>query len=231
MIKKMIALFTIVPLIVSCNGQTMPLDKAALDLEKLDFSTRVSALLPERTREKKYDGWYQVKSSSIEKVTVYDDEYGENRKPIWTEYRQRSFSSRDELAKVDKFNFNTVNLATALDGELMVVNGVVGRMAENEIEAFVKFLNKKYGTAIKTKGEFMKPFDIYTWKLKDRLIKYVPLFDNEASTLNVEVDKDNNTIKGGEKKPHYKGLVFVVNHKHAEKVVGNFHTGDLLYCQ
>lgn len=227
----MIALFTIVPLIVSCNGQTMPLDQAALDLEQLDFSTRVSALLPERTREKKYDGWYQVKSSSIEKVTVYDDEFDENRKPIWTEYRQRSFSSRDELAKVDKFGFNTVNLATSLDGELMVVNGVAGRMSLNDIEEFVKILNKKYGEAIKTKGEFMKPFDIYTWKLKDRLIKYVPLFDDESNTLNVVVDKDNNTIKGGEKKPHYKGLVFVINHKHVEKVVGNFHTGELLYCQ
>jgi len=231
MIKKMIALFTIVTLIVSCNGQTMPLDKVALDLEQLDFSTRVSALLPERTREKKYDGWYQVKSSSIEKVTVYDDEFGENRKPIWTEYRQRSFSSRDELAKINKFGFNTVNMAVALDGELMVVNGVAGRMSLGEIEEFVKLLSKKYGEAVKTKGEFMKPFDIYTWKLKDRLIKYVPLFDDEAGTLNVVIDKDKQSIQGGGKQPHYKGLVFVVNHKHADKVVGNFHTGELLYCQ
>jgi hypothetical protein len=77
----------------------------------------------------------------------------------------------------------------------------------------------------------MKPFDIYTWSLKDRTIKYVPLFDDESSTMNIVVDKDKKTIEGGARNPHYKGLLYIISSKYSADVIGKFHTGDLLYCQ
>ncbi len=228
--RKVYGLLTALPLGLSCTGQVKSLDRSALDLEHFPFTTKVTGLLPEHTRDEHYAGWYKVKGTSIEVDTVYDDEFSENRKAQWIEYRSRGYSSRDVLAKFDDLGFNTVNLVATLEGEVVLINGLADRVKAEDREALFALLDKQYGEAVKTQGEFMKPFDIYTWYTADRVVKYVPLFDDETNTLALTVDKNKGTINPAAKESHYRGLIYIIKKEYAGKLVGNMHTGDLLYC-
>jgi hypothetical protein len=228
--KKAILFIPILMLMGACEAQVKSLDKAPLDLEKFDFSTKMSTLLPESTKNKENSDWYRVKNMSMSRDTVFSDEYGSDPKPKWLEYRNRSSSSGDTIASFLDLQFNSANFATTIDDKIMVANGIVSEISESEYKKLVTVLNTKYGVAVKTQGEFFKPFDIYTWTLKDRIIKFVPLFDDERSTMKIVVDKDNKTISNAEKTPHYRALLYVIDKKYADQVIGKFNTGDLLYC-
>ncbi|WP_181358483.1 hypothetical protein [Taibaiella chishuiensis] len=228
--RKVYGLLLALPLSVSCTGRVKPLDRAVLDLEHFPFTTTVTELLPEHTEDNHYAGWYKVKGTSIEVDTVYDDELSDAPKAQWIEYRSRGYSSRDELARFDDLGFNTVNLVATLSGDVILVNGVADRVNADDREALFALLDKKYGNARKTQGTFMNPFDIYTWQAADRLIKYVPLFDDTQHTLHVVADKSKGTLSGASGQSHYKGLIYIISKEYARKLVGNMHTGDLLYC-
>lgn len=229
--RNLLPLLALLTIISACSGQTKPLPKEVLKLDKFDFDTKVTTLLPENTKDETYPDVFNVKNMSLQKFTVYDDEFSEDRKPIWIEYRQFHYRSTDELASFGKLICNSLNIATTLNGEIMLMNGLAGEVEEQESEQFIQTLNKLYGQAVKTEGEFMEPFDVYTWTLDDRLIKYVPLFDDEKSTMNIIIDKENKTLEGGERRPHYKGLIYIIDAQYSKELIGKFHTGDLLYCQ
>lgn len=165
--KKLLLILTILPIVLSCNGQeksgAKSLADGPLQLENFDFNTKISTLLPENTKSKKYTEYYQVKSEMIEVDTISDGEFIGSEKPVRIEYQQRSFSNRDVLANFDDFDFNAINLVTNMDGKLMLINAVAGETNKNKTEDFVSKLNKKYGNSKKTNGEFSEQsFDIYT---------------------------------------------------------------------
>lgn len=230
-LKTTTVLLSIMVSIINCNGQKKSLSTTSLVLENFDFSTPVAALLPENTRDTAYDEVYNVKNTSLQKFVVKENEYEENAKPLWIEYRNIQSRSSDQIAKFGNIIFNTFNMVVSLEQEMILFNAIVGDITEKESDKFIQLLNKKYGSAEKTEGKFLNPFEIYTWKLDDRVLKYVPLYDDESNTLKIVIDKDNKTLKTADKTPHYKGLFYVINAKYSDKVIGNFHTGELLYCQ
>ena len=234
--KKPLLLFAILPLMISCNGQqkrpATSLAKEAVQLENFDFNTKISTLLPADTKSKDYAGYYQVKGEFIQIDTIADDNFIGKEKPLRIEYRQRSYSSRDVLAKVDDYEYNAVNLATTLDGKIMLISAVVGKTTINDSNDLVAYLTKKYGKPVKTNGDFAsKNFDIYTWQLKDRMIRYSMVLDNEESTLKIEVDQERKQIKGGDKNPHYTGYIFVIKNEYKDKIFEYPSSGDFVYLQ
>lgn len=224
-----LSLFFLV-LMNSCHGQTRSLAKNILRLENFDFSTPVSTLLPADTKDSSYDDVYNVKNTSLQKFVSRENDYTDEGKPLWYEYRQFSSRSSDELARYDDFVFNTFNMVVSLEEEIIVFNAIASDLTKQESDQFIELLTKKYGSAEQTEGEFMDSYEIYTWKLKDRILKYVPLYDDESNTLKIAIDQENKTLEEGEKRPHYRVLFYVINAKYSDLVIGNFHTGDLLYC-
>jgi len=224
--KRILSIFIILPFVLSCNGQeksgAKSLADGALQLENFDFNTKISTLLSENTKSKEYSGYYQVKSEMIEVDTISDGEFIGSEKPVRVEYRQRSFSNRDVLANFDDFEFNAINFVTNMDGKLMLINAVAGETNKDKTEDFVSKLNKKYGNSKKTKGEFVgQNFDIYTWQLKDRIIKYNLVFDDEKSTLKI----------GGDKNPHYKAYLFIIKKEFQNEIFGKVSSGDFVYLE
>ena len=224
--KKLLLILTILPFVLSCNGQEKSggksLSEASLQLENFDFNTKISTLLPEETKSKEYAGYYKVKSEMIEVDTVSDGEFIGSEKPVRIEYRQRSFSTRDVLTNFDDFEFNAINLVTNIDGKLMLINGVAGESDKGKMKDFVSKLNKKYGNSKKTKGEFAgQDFDIYNWQLKDRIIRYCVVFDDGKSTLTI----------GNEKKSHYQSYLYVVKKEFQNQIFGKVSSGDFVYLE
>lgn len=234
--KKLLLLLAILPFIISCNGQenriATSIAEEPLQLENFDFNTKISTLLPEKTKSKEYNGYYELKTEMLEVDTISDGEFIGSEKPVRIEYRQRSFSSRDILAKFGSNEFNAVNLATTIDGKIMLVNALIGTTDLKQTKDFIETLDKKYGKSTKTKGEFSDTnFDIFTWQLKDRIIRFSLVLDKEESTLNIEANEDKKTIKIGEKNEHYKGYIFVIPKKYKDQIFGKVSSGDFVFLE
>jgi hypothetical protein len=234
--KKQLLLVTILHMMISCNGQqnrpATSLAKEPVQLENFNFNTKISTLLPADTKSKDYAGYFQVKGEFIAIDTIADGNLSGNEKPFRIEYRQRSYSSRDVLAKFGDHEYNAVNLATTMDGKLMLISAVVGKTTINDTNDLVAYLTRKHGKPIKTKGDFAnKVFDIYTWQLKDRMIRYSMVLDSEENTLKIEIDQKRKQIKGGDKTPHYTGYIFVIKNEYKDKLFENRSAGDFVYLQ
>jgi hypothetical protein len=140
------------------------------------------------------------------------------------------FSYEDVIARFGDFEFNAINFATTVTGKLMVFNAVAGKVSLKETQSFVQLFNDKYGKAAKTKGEFIKPFDIYTWQLKDRIIKYCVVSEDDSNALKVGTDKNQHTVKQGKKETYLKAFIYIIKKEYADQVIGQMSSGDLLYC-
>ena len=220
-------------LLMSCNGQMKSIDTQPLDLENFDFQTKFSTLIPDSNKMPDVsDRYYEIKSEGLLAHTIYGDGYSIPEEPIRIEYRRISFSYEETLATFAGFNFNAINLVMTLDGKMMVVNALAGEISLKETQRFINLLNKKYGKETKTVEKFMeKPFDIFTWELEDRIIKYCIVHDDESNALKFVLDKENSTIRSGEKEPHFKAYIYLVKKEYANEVIGKMSSGDLHYCR
>lgn len=221
-------------LFVSCKGQTKPIGEKPLDLEEFNFDTKITTLFPDKYKSTKWENYYNIPSamntSLFQKVTVYENEFTDRQKPKWIEYREGSSTTADTLAIFKDSAFNTVNFATTLDDKIMVVNGVAQEIGQVEIEKFIQQMNKKYGNSVKTKGKFFKPFDIYTWKLADRTIKYCVIVNDESNTMKIAVDVEKQKLEEVKREPHYEAYIYIIKKEYEKTVVGEMNTGDLIYC-
>jgi len=223
--EKIISVLSILLFITSCKKEE------AIELQDFDFNNKKSNYFSDKDKSKTYDNYYQIKSELIGVDTIYDGEFIGSEKPIRIEYRQEIFSDEDVLARFDNFDFNAINFATTVDNKMMVFNAVAGNISLKETKKFVELLDEKYGKSKKTKENFIKPYDIYTWLLKDRMIKYCVVSDDESNTIKIEVDEKNNSIKNGVKEPHFKAYIYIIKNEYANQIVGQMSSGDLLYCK
>ena len=234
--KKILLLLAILPFMISCNGQenriATSIAEEPLQLENFDFNTKLSTLLPEKTKSKEYNGYYELKTEMLEVDTISDGEFIGSEKPVRIEYRQQSFSNKDILAKFESEEFNAVNLATTIDGKIMLVNALKGETDLQQTKKFIETLDKKYGKSIKTRGEFSNiNFDIFTSQLKDRIIRYTTVFDNEENTLIIEKNEENKKVMNGNKNPHYKGYTFIIKKEYKDQIFGKVSSGDFVFLE
>ncbi|SDJ52253.1 hypothetical protein SAMN04487898_103153 [Pedobacter sp. ok626] len=221
---KQYRLLLLALLLIGCKKEP------AIELEDFNLDSKVSTFVSDKNKYKTYTNYYQIKSEVIGADTVSDGEFIGSEQPIRIDYKQQMFSYEDVIARFGDFEFNAINFATTITGQLMVFNGVAGKISLEETQDFVQLLNDKYGKAAKTKGEFIKPFDIYTWQLKDRIIKYCVVSEEESNTLKVIADKDHQTIKEGKKETYLKAYIYIIKKHYADQVIGKMSSGDLLYC-
>ncbi|MDR6761945.1 hypothetical protein J2Y38_002156 [Flavobacterium sp. 2755] len=214
------------------NLSAKSLAEESLRLEDFDFNTKLSTLLPESSKSKKYHGYYEIKNELIEVDTVSEITYDGNKK-VRIDYRQRSYSSRDTMAKFCEFEFNAINLATDLSGKIILIHAVIDKTDLKQSKDLIDILDKKYGKAKKSKNAFFENnFDIYTWHLKDRIIRYSLVFDKEENMVYLKVDKNNKKIeKIDAKNEHFKGYFYIIKDEDKDKVFGKDKSGDLVYVE
>jgi hypothetical protein len=162
--------------------------------------------------------------------TISDGEFIGSEKPIRIEYRQEIFSNDDVLARFDDFDFNAINFATTIKGDMMVFNAVADKISLKDTNRFVEFLDKKYGKSKKVREYFIKPYDLYTWQLKDRIIKYGIVTNDGTNTMKIEADESGGRVKDGISEPHIRAYIYIIKKEYADQVIGKMSSGDLLYC-
>jgi len=221
---KQYRLLLLALLLIGCKKEP------AIELEDFNLNSKVSTFVSDKNKYKTYTNYYQIKSEIIGADTVSDGELIGSEQPIRIDYKQQMFSYEDVIARFGDFEFNAINFATTVTGKLMVFNAVAGKISLKETQSFVQLFNDKYGKAAKTKGEFIKPFDIYTWQLKDRIIKYCVVSEDDSNALKVGTDKNQHTVKQGKKETYLKAFIYIIKKEYADQVIGQMSSGDLLYC-
>lgn len=223
--EKIIYVLSVLLFFTSCKKEE------AVELQDFDFNKKTSAYFSDKDKYKTYDHYYRIKSEVIGVDTISDGEFIGSEKPIRIEYRQEIFSNDDVLARFDDFDFNAINFATTVDNRMMVFNAVAGNISLKETQKFVELLDEKYGKSKKTRESFIKPYEIYTWLLKDRIIKYCVVSEDESNTMKIEVDEKGNSIKSGVREPHLKAYIYIIKNEYSNQIVGQMSSGDLLYCK
>jgi len=221
---KIIFVFICLLFLTSCKKEKV------IELQNFNFNNKTSTYFSDKDKYKTYDNYYQIKSEVIGVDTISDGEFIGSEKPIRIEYRQEIFSNKDVLARFDDFDFNAINFATTIDDKMMVFNAVAGEISLKETEKFVELLDEKYGKSKVSKETFIKPYDIYTWRLADRIIKYCVVTDDESNTIKIEDDQENKKINNGKKNSHIRAFLYIIKNEYASQVIGKMSSGDLLYC-
>lgn len=218
-----------------CSAQTKAIGEAPLILEKFSFATPISVLYPAKNKSLEYTDYYEIRSKDsllganyIVKETIYENEFDSQlKKPAATEYRQQNSSSDDRLAVFGKQFFNRINIVTTLAGRIKLV-GVAIDISQTESEDFIKYLTTNYGRPKKLKGEFIKAFEIYEWRAKDRTFRYAPVYADEKNVLKLKVDQTGKTVTAAKKEPHLEGYFYIIKNEYI-KGIAQTRTGDFAY--
>ncbi|MFP3835481.1 hypothetical protein [Chryseobacterium sp. SIMBA_028] len=229
---KRILLFAAFLLMMSCHGQNKPIGELPLDLENFDFATRISMLFPEKNKSKTYENAYELKGDELGSIMFQKDTtyvFSEGRRPLGYEYRQINWSSDASLAVFRQYSFQKVNIATTTDGAIKVINAVAHEITSEENNKLLKLLSLKYGTPKKLKGSWKENLEIFEWIKKDRIIRFVTVYDNEKGTLKIEIEPAKRSIAEGKKNPHLESYLFIINSALKNEVFGKLNTGDFVY--
>ncbi|MDT3402425.1 hypothetical protein [Mucilaginibacter terrae] len=164
---------------------------------------------------------------TLDTVTKDDEWY--NPKPAGLYYSQATYSNDRILAKFEGSEFYGLNMVSTLDHKLIAIAAVIAKINIDESKAFIDKTTKKYGRFEERKADFMGiNYPVYTWKLKDRILQYSPVLDNEQNALKIEKDMNTGTIKEGKKNPHYKGYFYIIKSGYTDFVKYNVSSGDFV---
>ena len=216
-------------LFTSCNGQAKPMGDEPLNLETFNFDTKISDLYPDKNKSENYIGYYEIKGTVHSQLVIKDTTYLETKKAIGLEYRQQSSTSIDTMVVFENQKFEKINLATTIEGKIKAINAVAEELTEQKYELLIKKLENKYGDPKKLKNNWNEKFTIYEWLKNNKIIRLVSTYDDESTTMKVQIDKEKRTISSGDKEPHYVAYLFIINPALKSEVFGKMKTGDFVF--
>ena len=226
---------------LGCTSKPGPLGEKTIKLDDFDFSTSISEILPERYKKNtEYgDEIYLVPSVSGENVYERDScrSYSTDE-VLWIEYRHGMRSWTDEYLSMAGRTFNAANFATTLDGRIFVVSGFIDELTQAENDDFIAQLSKRYGEPEHTKNSFfIEDYDLYTWTLEDRTLKYAVATTDESNAVKFEVERNEagelTDIRPGERETHLQSYFFVIAAAWKERFLASGHprSGDFVFCK
>ena len=211
-------------LLASCQKQPKIIGDSPLKLDDIDFNFNVVSFYGD-------SALFNGKKDIIFKKEVEEDGDLGAEKPVNIQYHQVGYDRDLILAKFEGLSCYGMNMATTMDNKLMVINAVVAEMSKEESDEFIANMTKKYGPYQKRENTFIElKYPIYRWDLKDRILQYSPIFNDESNTIKLEADGDDGKLKAGKPNPHYKGYIYIVKKQYEQQVFGALHSGDFVFC-
>lgn len=219
----------------SCAQKPGPLGERTIELDDFNFTTPISEIFPERYIHPAYGpNWYNVPSGHLyNKETLHDSSTGE---ALWITYTHSSSSSDDEYLSMAGQTFNAANFATTLDGHIFLVSGKIDELTQTESNDFITRLTKCYGDPIHTVEDCFGDYDLYTWTLKERTLKYAVVTTDNHNVLKIEVkhNEDGSLVNIGEgkRKITLKGYFYVIDAAWRDRFfeADCRKEGDFCYC-
>lgn len=226
--------------LLGCSSAPGPLGEQTLDISDFDFSTPLATLLPERYIDAEYGAdWYNIPSADGDTNFMRRDTVigWHTNEPLWVEYLQMGTCSVDAHICFEGHIFNATNLITGLDGRIGVIAGQAAWDTKEACETLIERTTKRHGTPKHTTEQFCnKPYDLFTWTLDDRTIKYAVVGTDESNILKLEIDRDADghliDLREGERKQRSQSYIYVFDKGWAEKLSeAGQASGDFVYCQ
>lgn len=230
--------------LLGCTSRPGPLGEGTIKLDDFDFTTSISVIFPDRYLDPEFgdDGWYRVPSvpNTLGDYTMYcrDTCFNFSRdKALWVTYRQQSSFSTDEYLSMAGRTFDAANFATTFDGRIFAVGGNISELTQTESEDFIARLSKQYGEPVHTVESFCRDYDMYTWTLEDRTLKYAAITTDEHNVLKFEhvYNEDGSLadIRPGKRRNILKGYFFVIEAAWRDRflITDRAVSGDFVYCQ
>lgn len=227
-----------------CTRKPGPLGEGTIELDNFDFTTSISVIFPDRYLDPEFgdNGWYRVPSvpNTFGDYTMYcrDTCFNFSRdKALWVTYRQQSSFSTDEYLSMAGRTFDAANFATTFDGRIFAVGGNISELTQTESEDFIARLSKQYGEPVHTVESFCRDYDMYTWTLEDRTLKYAAITTDEHNVLKFEhvYNEDGSLadIRPGKRRNILKGYFFVIDAAWRDRflITDRAVSGDFVYCQ
>lgn len=227
---------------LGCTSRPGPLGEKTIELDDFDFSTSISDILPERYKKTTEYGneIYLVPSSELgENIYERDScrDYSTDE-VLWIEYRHGMRCWTDEYLSMAGRTFNAANFITTLDGRIFVVSGFIDELTQAENDDFIAQLSKRYGEPEHTaESFFIEDYDLYTWTLEDRTLKYAVASTDESNVMKFEIERNEagelTDIRPGERETHLQGCFFVIDAAWRDRFLapGHTRTGDFVYCK
>lgn len=227
----------------ACASRPGPLGEGTIRLDDFDFSTPICEILPERYKNTEYgDDFYQVPSSSGLGWNGYGKETRralDTDEALWIEYKHGSSTSIDQYLSMAGLICNAANFATTLDGRIFVASGYIDELTQAENDDFIAQLSKRYGEPVHTQESFCSDYDLYTWTLKDRTIKYAVVTTDDSNALILEMERNDAgklfpTGPGKhEHRTYHQGRIFVIDAAWKDRFLASDHypSGDFVYCK
>lgn len=230
--------------LLGCTSRPGPLGEGTIKLDDFDFTTSISEIFPDRYLDPEFgdDGWYRIPSvpTTFGDYTLYrrDTCFNFSRdKALWVTYRQQSSFSTDEYLSMAGRTFDAANFATTFDGRIFAVGGNISELTQTESEDFIARLSKRYGEPVHTVESFCGDYDMYTWTLEDRTLKYAAITTDEHNVLKFEhvYNEDGSLadIRAGKRRNILKGYFFVIDAAWRDRflITDRAVSGDFCYCK
>lgn len=230
----LIAVFTT---LLGCSSTPAPLGERPFNITGFDFSTPLSALLPDTYRDTSYkgerfEGCYLIPSAEDYPILLQRDTI-RTRDGV----AQFIFCGRCNASQADRpilfagQHFNAPNLAVSPEGHVIMIGGHLIAISDQDNDAFIARLTAQYGEPTAEYKGWRN--DLYTWTLEDRTIKYavretstpVPVIEKDASgrLTNLYNEKPQQALTA---------YLFVIDAAWVERITSADNIeGDLTHCR
>lgn len=224
----------------SCAQQPGPLGEETIGLDDFDFTTPISAIFPESYVDSTYgSAWFQVPSCSG--YNLYHKEECFNfagDSALWVTYQHQSSCSADEYLSMAGRPFPAANFATTSDVRIFAVGGSISGITQDASDDFIARLSKSYGEPVCNEESFgSRVYNLYTWTLEDRTVKYAAVTTDEHNVLKIEhvYNEDGSLadIREGKRRRSINGYIFVIDAAWRDRflLTDCAVSGDFSYCR
>lgn len=219
--------------LIGCSAAL--LGNRAFDITDFDFSTPLTTLLPDKYKDasfkgETYEGSYLIPTTDgLPIVLKRDTTFTREGIPQLIFFTPCNVSQANRPILFAGQHFNSPNLAITPEGQIVQIGGYLFMTPEQDNDAFITRLTQRYG---KPKVEFKQSYDLYTWTLKDRTIKYAVV---EASEPILVIEKDASgqlNFDYEEPQQMVDSYLFIIDAPWVEKILSTEQaSGDFVYCK
>jgi hypothetical protein len=223
--KKILILFTILPLLASCQSS---LEDGNLDFEKLNFATFNAKKYYSKSLKAEWADYHKMRKGNQKEIYFFQadadtiDINGNDFRivePYAITYRQtgvgRSNWDKDYcVGFLKNLKFEEVNAITDLKNNLLIISGEADSIKTENIEKFSNELTKLYGNPTVTNvSSGMSSYDIKKWNFKDKIIALVS--DGKLDYKNVILNENQKKyIKEIESRNHTSVSLFICKNEY-----------------
>lgn len=226
--------------LIGCSSAPGPLGEQTIDISNFDFATPITTIFPDSCKSEQWgDRWYEIPQTAFYDTNLFVRDSvrsWDTDEILHVEYRQQGMTSADEYLCFEGQLFNSADFMTSPEGRIMLVCGYAQKIPEKDSRALIERITKKYGDPGYERASFCGEYDLYTWTLEDRTVKYAVVSTDESNVLKIEVEHNEQgeltDLREGERETYINGYIYVIDAPWVEKVLTEGQrSGDFVYCK